>query len=73
MKKLLIAISLLTFLTLAVFSQDLPTTLEISSSPSGAQIYIDGILSGITPYVVNKISAGEHILKLSQIGLIKFM
>ena len=66
MKKLLIAISLLTFLTLAVFSQDLPTTLEISSSPSGAQIYIDGILSGITPYVVNKISAGEHILKLSK-------
>ncbi len=41
--------------------------LSISSSPSGALVYVDGTLKGITP-IGTYVSVGSHQIKLSKIG-----
>lgn len=42
--------------------------LNISSTPTGAAIYIDGTYQGVTPRVVKDILIGEHELKLEKEG-----
>jgi hypothetical protein len=54
----------LIFLYSFVFSQDSLSVLHVSSEPSGAQIFIDDVLSGSTPHTITRISTGTHILKL---------
>ena len=46
MHKIFIAVSILLFISSIVFSQDSLVTLHVSSDPSGAQIFIDDMLSG---------------------------
>ncbi|MBP1929633.1 hypothetical protein J2741_002180 [Methanolinea mesophila] len=43
-------------------------TLSISSSPSGAAAYVDGIYQGITPTSVGSLAAGSHTVILSLAG-----
>jgi len=47
-----------------------PTTgaISISSSPSGAGVYVDGIYKGTTPETVSGLSAGTHNLRLTYTG-----
>jgi len=47
----------------------LPTAMEviISSTPSGAEIWIDGVSEGVTP-LTETLSYGEHILKIIMPG-----
>ncbi len=47
-----------------------PTTgaISISSSPSGAAVYVDGIYKGTTPETVSGLSAGTHNLRLTYTG-----
>ncbi|ADT85100.1 PEGA domain-containing protein [Thermococcus barophilus] len=45
----------------------LPATLEISSFPSGAKVYIDDELKGLTPLTV-EVSPGTHTVKLIRDG-----
>jgi archaellum component FlaG (FlaF/FlaG flagellin family) len=40
----------------------------ISSSPTNATIYIDGVMKGMTNLLVQNITAGTHTLKLSKAG-----
>jgi hypothetical protein len=43
-------------------------TLQVSSSPTGAQVFLDNVYVGITPITVPQVTAGSHtvLLKLSQ-------
>lgn len=43
-------------------------TLSVSSSPAGAQIYLDGWHYGTTPMTVGGISAGPHIIEIKMAG-----
>jgi formylglycine-generating enzyme required for sulfatase activity len=43
----------------------LPGQLEVLSQPAGADITIDGQVIGKTPYLIESISAGEHLVTLS--------
>jgi hypothetical protein len=43
-------------------------SLDISSSPSGAAIYIDGIANGTTPNTVDDVVAGSHKITLKKSG-----
>ena len=47
-----------------------PTTgnIEISSSPSGAGVYVDGVYYGTTPHTVSNLAAGNHDLRLTYSG-----
>lgn len=42
-------------------------SIYISSNPSGANIYIDGIYKGETPKMISNVSIGRHTLKLTKI------
>ena len=43
-------------------------TIAISSTPSGASIYLDGLYKGTTPKVLNDITQGSHDVKLTLSG-----
>ena len=38
--------------------------LNIKSEPSGAEVYVDGVNVGITPYLSDKIESGNHVVEL---------
>ncbi|HQD26136.1 MAG TPA: PEGA domain-containing protein, partial [Methanoculleus thermophilus] len=42
--------------------------LYVSSTPSGASIYVDGIYKGVTPLEYSEISAGSHQVKITRSG-----
>ncbi|WFN34416.1 PEGA domain-containing protein [Methanogenium sp. S4BF] len=48
-------------------------TLSVSSSPTGAEIYLDGWRYGTTPMTAGGISAGPHILEIKKDGYIGFV
>ena len=39
-------------------------SLDISSTPSGSAIYVDGMNKGITPMILSDVPAGSHMLEL---------
>lgn len=43
-------------------------SLKVTSTPSGAQVYVDNILAGITPLTVPDITPGVHDVKISLAG-----
>lgn len=43
-------------------------SLDIRSSPSGAMIFVDNAMKGITPLVVTGVSNGEHTVTLQKTG-----
>ncbi|HIH69644.1 PEGA domain-containing protein [Methermicoccus shengliensis] len=43
-------------------------SIYVSSSPSGASIYIDGIYQGTTPKTISNLNAGMYTLRLSKDG-----
>lgn len=45
-----------------------PGSISISSSPSGATIYLDGKEKGHTPNTINDISLGSHTIKITRTG-----
>jgi len=47
-------------------------SLEISSTPSQAMVYINGMKLGLTPFKLNELKTGEHILKLTKNGYIDY-
>ena len=44
------------------------STLTLSSSPSGAEVYLDGEYLGVTPLEEIEVDAGEHSLRLAKEG-----
>ena len=47
-------------------------TLTVSSDPSGAGVYLDGQMIGMTPLTVADVSAGEHTLLITMEGYTDF-
>jgi hypothetical protein len=43
-------------------------TLDVSSSPVGAQVYLDNVYMGITPITLTQVSAGSHVVLLKLSG-----
>ena len=43
-------------------------SISVTSSPSGASVYLDGSLKGKTPKTITGVSAGSHTIKLSKSG-----
>jgi hypothetical protein len=47
-------------------------TLQVSSSPAGAQIFIDNVYAGITPATIPGVSTGSHLILLKLSGYTDF-
>ncbi|MCE5299028.1 MAG: PEGA domain-containing protein [Methanoregulaceae archaeon] len=43
-------------------------TLSVTSTPSGAMVYLDGVFKGITPISITGVSSGAHQLKVTRPG-----
>jgi len=43
-------------------------SISVSSSPSGASIYLDGAYEGRTPEIIRSVSPGDHTIKLERDG-----
>jgi hypothetical protein len=60
-----------TSLTITLVPQTNPSgkgSLQISSTPSDAAIYVDGVLQGPTPKTVSGLSPGSHAVRLTKSG-----
>lgn len=42
--------------------------ITIKSDPSGADIYVDEVKVGVTPYLMKKITPGDHVVELRKTG-----
>ena len=42
--------------------------ITIKSDPSGAEVYIDEVKVGVTPYLMKKITPGDHVVELRKVG-----
>jgi len=42
--------------------------LSVSSTPSGADVYLDGIYQGTTPLIISDVSVGYHNVKITKFG-----
>ena len=42
--------------------------ITIKSDPSGADIYVDEVKVGVTPYLMKKIKPGDHVIELRKAG-----
>jgi hypothetical protein len=47
-------------------------SLQISSTPSDAAIYIDGVLQGPTPKTISGLSAGSHAVRVTKTGYVDY-
>jgi PEGA domain len=43
-------------------------SLSVNTTPSGAQVYVDGVLKGVTPATIPGLSAGSHAVRLVMAG-----
>ncbi len=46
----------------------LPADLEVTSTPSGARVFIDGEFRGVTPLTITGLARGDHKLKIDNKG-----
>ncbi|GEM_PF-2070969 len=51
--------------TATVSATLIKTAISVSSTPSGAKIYLDGTYKGVTPFTITRVSAGSHTVKLT--------
>jgi sugar lactone lactonase YvrE len=49
-------------------TQNIPASLTVTSNPTGADIFIDGVQRGTTPYTFTDIAPGTHSVIVSKIG-----
>ena len=42
--------------------------ITIKSDPSGAEIYVDEVKVGVTPYLMKKVKPGDHVVELRKAG-----
>jgi PEGA domain/Protein kinase domain len=45
-----------------------PGSLSVESRPTGARVFVDGRLSGTTPLVLSKVTAGSHDVRVERTG-----
>jgi hypothetical protein len=64
-QKMVISLVIFTVLIAGCTSGPAPVkgTLQFSSSPSGAQVYLDNQLTGITPSTLTGVEPGNHALE----------
>ena len=46
---------------------------HISSSPSGADVFIDGVCHGVTPITISDIAVGDHDIAVTKPGYIDYL
>jgi len=64
-------IGLIVLIGLAIYLFALPSgpgSIDITSTPSGASIYLDGSNKGVTPKTISGVSAGSHTIKITKSG-----
>lgn len=54
-------------------TSDAVGSIDVSSSPSGADLYLDGTLKGTTPLTINDLDAGSYKLIVKKDGYIDWM
>ena len=42
--------------------------ITIKSDPSGVEVYVDEVKVGVTPYLMKKITPGDHVVELRKVG-----
>lgn len=47
-------------------------SLSVSSTPSGASVYLDSVLVGNTPYIIDSVPAGSHMVELKMQGYVPY-
>jgi len=47
---------------------DLAGEIDVSSSPDGANVYLDSVYKGTTPYALTGVIPGSHVVKLTKDG-----
>jgi len=52
----------------ATCSLSKPGSISIASSPSSAEIYLDGILKGTAPVMLTDVFPGKHVIWCKKIG-----
>jgi hypothetical protein len=57
-----------TTLPRALPSESTTGSLDISSTPPGSEIYVDGVYKGISPMILSDVTAGSHLLELRYPG-----
>src|SRR5436190_15500659 len=48
-----------------------PVTLSISTDPTGASVYVDGRLSGVTPVSLDRLEPGDHRVRVIKEGYLE--
>jgi hypothetical protein len=56
----------------AVSSSESTGSLSVTTTPSGAAVYVDNEMKGISPTMISGISPGTHALKISKVGFQDF-
>ena len=49
-------------------AKTVPGSLSVESRPTGARVFLDGRLSGTTPLVLSKLTAGSHDVRVERTG-----
>lgn len=68
MKRFLLIVASVIFVSSFAKTKQPGTRLDISSQPSGAKIFVDGRESGVTPTTLFTLSPGRHLVKLAMAG-----
>ena len=55
---------------LVILGEDTSGSISVTSSPSGASVYLYGEYKGTTPYTISSVSAGLHTIKLTNTGYV---
>ena len=42
--------------------------IKLTSTPSGASVFLDGSFKGVSPIIISNVSVGKHIIKLTKSG-----
>ncbi|MFA4849389.1 MAG: PEGA domain-containing protein [Methanoregula sp.] len=73
MKKISFAIGILLLLLLLPCVVSALGNIAVSSSPSGAQIFVDSIDKGVTPLTVDNVTIGPHNVLLTKTGYLNYL
>lgn len=49
-------------------TDELPQGINVSSTPAGAEVLLDGLKKGVTPILLNRIVAGIHVVEIGYPG-----
>ncbi len=54
--------------TVSAVLSAVPGSISASSTPSGADVYVDGVLKGVSPVVIPNVAVGSRLVKMVKVG-----